>query len=62
MSLLQMHNKIISRLQLRIERQKNKCWALLHTMSTPQLQVLLSKHDNKHYAMFYKHWYALLWF
>jgi hypothetical protein len=55
MSSLQVHNKIISRLQLQIERQKNKCWALLHTMSTPQLQVLLSKHDNNHYAMLYKH-------
>jgi len=38
----------------------NECWAFLHIMSTPQLQVLLSKHDNNHCAMFYKHWYT--WF
>jgi translation elongation factor EF-1alpha len=47
-------------LQLQVERQKNKCWALLHTMSTPQLQALLNKHDNNHCPMLSKHWYA--WF
>ncbi len=26
-------------------------------MSTTQLQMLFSKHDNNHCAMFYKHWY-----
>jgi hypothetical protein len=43
-------------------KAKNKCWAILLTMSTPQLQVLLSKHDNNHCAMLYKHWYAWFWF
>ncbi len=43
-------------------KAKNECWALLHTMSTPQLQVLLSKHDNNHCAMLYKHWCAWFWF
>jgi hypothetical protein len=29
-------------------KAKNECWAFLHTMSTPQLQMLLNKHDNNH--------------
>jgi hypothetical protein len=62
MSLLQVHIRIVFRLQLQVERQKNECWAFLHTMSTPQLQVLLSKHDNNHCVMLYKHWYAWFWF
>jgi hypothetical protein len=45
---------------LQVERKKNECWALLHTMATPQLQVLLRKDDNNHCAMLYKHWYICM--
>jgi hypothetical protein len=41
-------------------KAKNECWALLHTMLTLQLQVLLNKHDNNHRAMLYKHWYICM--
>jgi hypothetical protein len=43
-------------------KAKDECWAFLHTMLTPQLQVLFNKNDKDHCAMLYKHWYAWLWF
>jgi len=58
MFVLQVHNMTVFQLHLQVERQKTECWALLHTMSTPQLQVLLNKHDNNHCAILYKHYYV----
>jgi hypothetical protein len=39
---------------------RNKCWTILHIMSTLQLQMLFRKHDNNHCAMHYKHWYICM--